>query len=111
LQQNKPDDYVLATGVSTTVREFINLAFKEIGFAIEWRGHGINETGLCSKTGQTLVRVDPRYFRPTEVDMLEGDASKAYRDFGWKPATTLKEMIVEMVQHDIKMMSERVPSP
>jgi len=105
LQQEKPDDYVLATGVSKTVREFVELAFREIGIVLEWSGQGVDEAGACNQTGKTLVRVDARYFRPTEVDKLEGDASKAFRDFGWKPTISLNDMVVEMVQHDLSQLS------
>ena len=101
LQQNQPDDYVLATGISKTVREFVELAFQEINVELRWEGVGIDEIGVCAKTDKTIVRVDPRYFRPTEVDSLQGDASKAFRVFGWKAITSLADMVAEMVQHDL----------
>ena len=101
LQQSRPDDYVLATGISKTVREFVELAFQEIDVKLRWEGAGVDEIGVCTRTGKTLVRVDPRYFRPTEVDSLQGDASKAFRDFGWKATTGLADMVAEMVQHDL----------
>ena len=101
LQQSRPDDYVLATGISKTVREFVELAFQEIDVKLRWEGDGVNEIGVCTRTGKTIVRVDPRYFRPTEVDSLQGDASKAFRDFGWEAATSLADMVAEMVQHDL----------
>ena len=101
LQQRRPDDYVLATGISKTVREFVELAFQEINVKLRWDGSGIDEIGVCTRTGKTIVRVDPRYFRPTEVDSLQGDASKAFRDFGWKAVTSLADMVAEMVRHDL----------
>jgi GDPmannose 4,6-dehydratase len=101
LQQSRPDDYVLATGISKTVREFVELAFQEIDVKLRWEGAGVDEIGVCTRTGKTIVRVDPRYFRPTEVDSLQGDANKAFRDFGWEAATSLADMVTEMVQHDL----------
>ena len=101
LQQKQPDDYVLATGVSKSVREFVELAFQKINIKLFWNGTDVDEVGVCEKTGKTLVRVDPRYFRPTEVETLKGDASKAYRNFGWKATTSLDDLIAEMVQHDL----------
>ena len=101
LQQSRPDDYVLATGISKTVREFVELAFQEINIKLRWEGAGVDEIGVCIRTGKTIVRVDPRYFRPTEVDSLRGDASKAFRDFGWKATAGLADMVAEMVQHDL----------
>ncbi|MEK9569375.1 MAG: GDP-mannose 4,6-dehydratase, partial [Paracoccaceae bacterium] len=101
LQQNQPDDYVLATGTSKSVREFVELAFREIDVKLRWEGAGVDEIGVCTSTGKTIVRVDPRYFRPTEVDSLQGDAYKAFRDFGWQATTSLADMVAEMVQHDL----------
>jgi len=109
LQQEKADDYVLATGVSKTVREFTEIAFREIGITLEWRGTGVDEIGICEETGKTLVRVDTRYFRPTEVDLLRGDASKAFRDFGWKPTTSLEDMVTEMVANDLSQLKAETP--
>jgi GDPmannose 4,6-dehydratase len=108
LQQEKPDDYVLATGEMHSVREFVELAFKEVGKKIEWQGSGVDEVGIDAATGVTRVRVDPRYFRPTEVEQLLGDASKAERQLGWKPKVTFRELVSEMVQSDLKAVaSER----
>ena len=101
LQQNQPDDYVLATGTSKSVREFVELAFREIDVKLRWEGTGGDEIGVCTSTGKTIVRVDPRYFRPTEVDSLQGDASKAFRDFGWQATTSLADMVAEMVKYDL----------
>ncbi|CAN5541110.1 GDP-mannose 4,6-dehydratase [soil metagenome] len=101
LQQETPDDYVLATGKKYSVRQFAEMAFAEIGIDIEWRGEGVGETGHCKRTGRQLVGVDPRYFRPTEVDLLIGDASKARDKLGWQPEVTLPQLIIEMVRADI----------
>lgn len=101
LQQNTPDDYVLATGVKHSVRRFVELAFAEVGIRIQWNGTGVAEKGVDAKTGRTLVEVDPRYFRPTEVDLLIGDPSKAERVLGWKATTSLEQMVREMVQSDL----------
>ncbi len=103
LQQEEPDDYVLATGRTVAIREFVNLAFAEVGVHLEWRGSGVEETGVCSATGRTLVAVDPRYFRPAEVDLLVGDAAKAKRVLGWEATTTLEEMCAEMVASDLDL--------
>jgi GDPmannose 4,6-dehydratase len=105
LQQPTPDDYVLATGETRTVREFVELAFKEVGRAIEWKGQGVAEKGYDAKTGKVLVEIDPRYFRPTEVDLLLGDPSKAHKVLGWKHKTTLQEMVKEMVASDLDVVS------
>ena len=103
LQQEKPDDYVLATNQTTTVRDFINKAFGYAGIKIKWEGEGVNEKGINPETGEVLVEVDERYFRPTEVDLLIGDASKAKKELGWEPKYTLEELIKEMVEEDIKL--------
>ena len=102
LQQEKPEDFVLATGVSTTIREFVERAFAEVGITLEWSGSGIDETGRDVKSGKTIVSVDPAYFRPTEVDILIGDASKAKDKLGWKPTCDLQQMIEEMIKSDLE---------
>lgn len=102
LQHEQPDDFVLATGETHTVREFVELAFAELGTMLEWRGSGENEVGVCSKTGKELVAVDPRYYRPTEVDLLIGDPAKAFEKLGWRHTTSFKELVSEMVQNDVK---------
>jgi len=107
LQQDTPEDYVLATGTSKTVRQFVELAFAEVGITLEWSGTGVEEIGICKASGKVMVRVDPRYFRPTEVDSLLGDASKAFRDFGWKAEVTLDELVTEMVKYDIANLKTR----
>jgi GDPmannose 4,6-dehydratase len=101
LQQPKPDDYVLATGESHSVREFIELAFAQVGRTIGWRGSGDDEVGFDKKNGQVLIKIDRRYFRPTEVDVLQGDATKAQQELGWKAETTFAELVAEMVKSDL----------
>ncbi len=101
LQQDKPDDYVLATGETHTVREFAELAFLQIGRTIRWSGQGDAEKGLDSETGEVLVEVDPALRRPAEVDFLLGDAGKARRELGWIPTTSFAELVREMVESDI----------
>jgi len=100
LQQAQPDDYVLATGDGHTVREFIEHAFAIIGRRLKWRGVGTQETGIDEASGKELVKVDPRYFRPTEVDVLIGDASKAHARLGWKPRVGFEALVREMVEED-----------
>jgi GDPmannose 4,6-dehydratase len=102
LQQEKPEDFVLATGETHTVKEFVEFAFQEAGIDISWQGKGVDEKGTDKKTGKVLVEVDPRYFRPTEVDLLLGDPSKANKVLGWKPKISLKELVSDMVVSDIK---------
>ncbi|MFO1187491.1 MAG: GDP-mannose 4,6-dehydratase, partial [Alphaproteobacteria bacterium] len=102
LQQDKPDDYVLATGEAHSVREFAEAAFGEIGRSIVWSGKGTDETGRDKNTGEILIAIDPRYFRPTEVDHLVGDASKARRVLGWAPAISFAALVREMVEHDLR---------
>ncbi|WP_441280340.1 GDP-mannose 4,6-dehydratase [Tardiphaga sp. 862_B3_N1_1] len=101
LQIDEPDDFVLATGETRSVREFVEIAFAEIGWSIEWRGQGVEEVGVDSKSNKTVVRVDPVYFRPTEVDLLIGDASKAHQKLGWKPKTSFADLVKEMVANDL----------
>src|SRR6267154_821938 len=108
LQADAPDDYVLATGESHSVRELVELAFAEVGRSIEWRGKGVDETGVDRKSGKTVVRIDPVYFRPTEVDMLIGDASKAREKLGWKPKTSLAQLVKEMVAGDLAIARREV---
>ena len=105
LQQDEPGDYVLATGEARSVREFVELAFAETGRELAWRGEGGDETGVDAASGEVLVRVDPRYFRPTEVDRLLGDASKARRVLGWRHRTGFRELVREMVGEDLRAVS------
>ena len=100
VQHETPEDWVLATGVTTTVRRFVDLAFAEIGKTIAWSGEGIAERGHCTATGALLVAIDPRYFRPTEVDLLLGDATKARTRLGWTATTSMEQLVAEMVAAD-----------
>jgi GDPmannose 4,6-dehydratase len=104
LQQPEPDDYVLATGESHSVRDFIELAFGEVGRRIVWQGQGIDERGIDANSGKDLIRVDARYFRPTEVEELVGDASKAAKRLGWRHTMSFKELVAEMVQSDLQVV-------
>ncbi|PKP81495.1 MAG: GDP-mannose 4,6-dehydratase [Alphaproteobacteria bacterium HGW-Alphaproteobacteria-18] len=108
VQHDVGDDWVLATGETHTVREFVERAFAEIGRTIEWSGAGVDEVGRDARSGDVLVRIDPRYFRPTEVDLLIGDPSKVYQKLGWKHTTTFPELVKEMVVEDIKTVSREV---
>lgn len=104
LQQPEPDDYVLATGETHTVRDFVELAFAEIGKRISWRGADEDEQGVDAKTGEVLVAIDPRYYRPSEVDLLLGDPSKAEKKLGWKAKTLFQDLVKEMVASDLKLL-------
>ena len=109
LQNDKPDDFVIATGEMHTVREFCELAFSEVGIDIRWEGEGIDEKGVNNKTGEVLIEVDPQYFRPTEVDQLLGDPTKAIEKLGWNPTQTPFETLVkEMVHEDIKLVKKEL---
>lgn len=101
LQQEKPDDFVIATGETHSVREFVELAFNHVGIGLAWRGQGVNEVGYDSNTGKVVVAIDQRYFRPTEVDFLLGDASKAKRILGWERKISFKELVLEMVEDEM----------
>jgi len=101
LQQDVADDYVLATGVTTHVRDFVSYAFEQVGMPLAWEGEGVDEQGVDAQTGRVLVKVDPRYFRPTEVDLLIGDPSKAERCLGWKHQTSWRDLCAEMVREDL----------
>jgi len=103
LQQKEPDDFVMATGITTTVRDFIAMAFAEVNISIRWEGSGISEKGIDSDTGKVLVEIDPRYFRPAEVDILIGDPSKAFSCLGWKPKIQLPQLVKMMVGNDVKL--------
>jgi GDPmannose 4,6-dehydratase len=108
LQQDVPEDYVLATGVTTPVRSFVEWAFEDVGIELEWRGSGADEKGYDRANGRCLVEVDARYFRPTEVDLLLGDASKAREKLGWVHETSVRELAAEMVREDLKVMKTSV---
>jgi GDPmannose 4,6-dehydratase len=114
LQQQQPDDYVIATGQQHSVREFIEAAAEELGIKIGWKGEGVNEIGVVTQVdnadsaiklqpGKEIVRVDPRYFRPTEVETLLGDPTKAYEKLGWRPKTSFKELVAEMAKDDLEI--------
>ena len=102
LQQEKPGDYVLATNETHTVREFVELAFKEVGVELEWQGTGVDEKGIDKKTGKVLVDVNPKYFRPAEVELLWGDSTKAEKELGWKRKVSFKGLVSMMVDSDMK---------
>ena len=104
LQQDKPDDYVLATGETHSVREFVDRAFSEVGVTIDWKGSGVKEHGIDKSNGRVLVEVDPRFFRSAEVDILCGDASKARKALGWSPKEKFADLVKEMVRHDVQLL-------
>ena len=108
LQQSKADDFVIATGEQHSVREFCQIAFKEIGIDLEWQGEGLNENGVDKKTGKTIIEIDPKYFRPAEVESLLGDPTKAREKLGWKLKILFKELVKEMVQSDLEEAKREV---
>jgi len=101
LQQDQPEDYVIATGIQYSVRDFVNAAAKELDIKIRWQGQGVEEKGYCEKTGKCMVAVDPHYFRPTEVETLLGDPTKAKQKLGWEPSIGFNELVAEMVREDL----------
>ena len=103
LQQDRPDDYVLATGVTTSIRDFCKMVFEQLGIFIEFVGEGLEEKAIDVNTGKILIEVDPRYFRPAEVDLLLGDSTKARTELGWKPKYDLKALVKEMVESDLEL--------
>jgi len=108
LQQEEPEDYVLATGKTHSVREMCTQAFAQLDIDIEWKGEGVNEKGINKATGKTIIEVDPRYFRPTEVDLLIGDASKAREKLGWQPQLTFEDLIEDMITSDMQILEEKL---
>jgi GDPmannose 4,6-dehydratase len=104
LQQDKPDDYVVATGETHTVREFVEESCKVLGMEIEWKGKGLEEKGIDKKTGKTIIEIDPQYFRPTEVDLLLGDPSKAKKVLGWEAKTKFKDLVKIMIESDLDIL-------
>ena len=107
LQHHEPDDFVIATGETHTVREFCNLAFEEVGITLEWQGEGIKEQGIHSKTGDVVIEIDPKYFRPTEVELLLGNPTKAKEVLGWNPRrTSFEALIQEMMQSDLEFVKK-----
>lgn len=103
LQQEQADDYVLATGKMITVRDFVTKSFQELEIEVEWKGEGVDEIGISKATGETIVKVDPKYFRPTEVDLLIGDATKAKTELGWEPTFSVDDLVKDMVQSDLAL--------
>jgi GDPmannose 4,6-dehydratase len=103
LQQEQPEDFVIATGVQHSVREFVEIAAEELGMSISWQGSGLEEIGIERKSGKTIVRIDPRYFRPTEVETLLGDPSKAKEKLGWEPKISFEELVREMIVADLRI--------
>ncbi|MBX4911582.1 MULTISPECIES: GDP-mannose 4,6-dehydratase [Rhizobium] len=110
LQQDEPEDYVLATGETHSVRAFVDKAFAKVGMPIDWRGTGVEEKGYDKSSGRCVVEIDPAYFRPTEVDLLIGDPTKAHTKLGWKHETSLDQLVTEMVREDLKVMARNVPA-
>jgi GDPmannose 4,6-dehydratase len=110
LQQDHPEDFVLATGETHSVRSFCEKAFKLVGIDIDWKGEGENEQGIDRATGKTIIEIDPRYYRPTEVDLLIGDASKAYQKLGWKPQCTFDELVADMIVSDRNELEHEIQS-
>jgi GDPmannose 4,6-dehydratase len=108
LQAEKPDDFVLATNETHSIREFIEETFNNLGEEIVWRGKGIDETGIIKSSGKEVIRIDPRYFRPTEVDLLVGNPAKAMEMLGWKPKTTFRELVKIMVASDFEKAKRRL---
>ena len=106
LQQDEPDDFVFATGETHPVREFVELSFAEAGREIEWRGQGVDEKGYDAKSGDLLIEIDPNYFRPTEVDLLIGDPTKAREKLGWESRHSFKDLVKEMVAADLKVVDQ-----
>ena len=102
LQHDKADDFVLATGKTQTVRLFVERAFAHVGIEVVWQGSGVEEVGTCAKSGRVLVEVDPRYFRPTEVELLIGDPAKAKAELGWEATTTFEELVTDMMVADLR---------
>jgi len=102
LQADQPDTFVLATNRTETVRDFVTMAFRGANLDVEWKGTGEQETGYCARTGKLLVRVSPKFYRPAEVDLLIGDASKAERELGWKAETSLEQLCQMMVDADLR---------
>ena len=103
LQQDLPQDYCISSGKNYSVRDFVNFAWSYLGKEIHWKGQGIKEKGIDKETGEVIVAVDPRYFRPTEVDTLVGDSTKAKKELGWETKISFKEMVHEMMENDINI--------
>lgn len=111
MQQPEPDDYIIATGETHSIREFVETAFQELGTNIVWQANGVNEIGVDNVTGKILVRINPQFFRPAEVDIVKGDYSKAKEKLGWAPRTTFQELARIMVMHDLEIVSREKATP
>lgn len=105
LQQDTPDDYVIATGETRTVREFVETAFSHVGIEIQWQGSGVDEIGIDKATGQTIVKVNPKFFRPAEVDVLLGNPAKAEAALGWKREISFSQLVERMVKNDMEIVA------
>lgn len=108
LQQEKPDDYVIATNETRTVREFVETAFSHIGITIEWKGQGVDEVGINKSTGKVVIKINPQFFRPAEVDVLLGNPAKAENKLGWKREIPFTELVTRMVDHDMELVSKEI---
>jgi len=108
LQQDTPDDYVIATNETRTVREFVEIAFKNVGIIIEWKGTGVNETGIDKNSGKTIVKINPKFFRPAEVDILLGDPSKAEKNLGWTREINFSQLVERMVNNDLEIVRDEL---
>ena len=108
LQQDKPDDYVIATNETRTVRDFAEMAFHHAGIEIEWQGSGLDEVGVDKATGKVLVKVNPQFFRPAEVEVLLGNPKKAEKELGWKRCISFSELVQRMVENDLKLVEKEV---
>ncbi len=108
LQQDTPDDYVIATNETRTVREFVEIAFKNVGIIIEWKGTGVNETGIDKNSGKTVVKINPKFFRPAEVDILLGDPSKAEKNLGWTREINFSQLVERMVNNDLEIVRDEL---
>ena len=108
LQQDKPDDYVIATNETRTVREFVEIAFREAGIELEFKGEGVDEIGVDKATGKTVVKVDPKFFRPAEVELLLGNPEKAEKALGWKREIPFAELVSRMVKNDIALVEKEI---
>ena len=103
LQQETPEDFVIATGEQHSVRDFVEIAARHLDLKIKWEGQGLEEKGINAENGESIIKIDPRYFRPTEVDELLGDATKAKEKLGWTPKITFEELVTEMIDEDMKL--------
>ena len=108
LQQNTPDDYVIATNETRTVREFVEIAFNNVGITVEWRGAGVDEVGIDKETGKTIVKINPKFFRPAEVEVLLGNPAKADSVLGWKREISFAELVKRMVMNDMELVAKEI---